>query len=97
MVINMSGRGDKDMGSVAKYLEEQNNMSRLPERFAELAGEERPGLVTFVTAGDPDMEHSKLFSVCCPRPERTSLSSVCLFPIRWRMDQPFRRPASALL
>ena len=34
-------------------------MSRLPERFAELAGEERPGLVTFVTAGDPDMEHSK--------------------------------------
>ena len=34
-------------------------MSRLPERFAELAGEERPGLVTFVTAGDPDVEHSK--------------------------------------
>ena len=23
MVINMSGRGDKDMGSVAKYMEEQ--------------------------------------------------------------------------
>ena len=34
-------------------------MSRLPERFAELAGKERPGLVTFVTAGDPDMDRSK--------------------------------------
>ena len=35
-------------------------MSRLPQRFAELAGEGRPGLVTFVTAGDPDMNRSKV-------------------------------------
>ena len=34
-------------------------MSRLPEKFTQLAAEGRPGLVTFVTAGDPDLEYSR--------------------------------------
>ncbi len=29
-------------------------MTRIATRFAELAAEGRPGLVTFITAGDPD-------------------------------------------
>jgi len=34
-------------------------MSRLPDKFSQLAAEDRPGLVTFVTAGDPNLEHSR--------------------------------------
>ena len=30
---------------------------RIARRFAKLAGEKRGGLVTFVTAGDPDFAH----------------------------------------
>ncbi|OIQ94577.1 tryptophan synthase alpha chain [mine drainage metagenome] len=34
-------------------------MSRLPARFAKLKAERRPGLVTFITAGDPDRATSQ--------------------------------------
>ena len=71
-------------------------MSRLPERFAELAGEERPGLVTFVTAGDPDMKHSRAILRLLPEAGADIIELGMPFPIRWRMDQPFRRLASAL-
>ncbi len=64
MVVNLSGRGDKDLDSVASYLSAKTRgtssrpgspaYSRIEPRFAALKREGRTGLVTFITAGDPD-------------------------------------------
>ena len=55
MVINLSGRGDKDLDSVAQYLRAHSEMTtRIDRRFADLKKEGRAALVTFLTAGDPD-------------------------------------------
>ena len=40
-------------------------MSRLAERFSEMRQQGRTGLVTYVTAGDPDLERT-----ACPSPTR---------------------------
>ena len=59
MVMNMCGRGDKDIFTVADHLGSMERMTtRIDRRFAALAAERRAGLVTFVTAGDPDPETS---------------------------------------
>ena len=57
MVVNVSGRGDKDLDSVAKPgLEKQGTTmtTRIEKRFAALKDEGRAALVTFTMAGDPD-------------------------------------------
>ena len=67
MVVNLSGRGDKDLFTVASYLgakiegqaeRQDNQMTRIDRRFAELKQAGRAGLVTFITAGDPDYDTS---------------------------------------
>ncbi len=59
--------------------------TRIDARFKALSAEGRAGLVTFVTAGDPDYE--------------TSLAIVKAFPspTRWRTARRFRlRPCARL-
>ena len=62
MVVNLSGRGDKDMQTVMHHMEQsqagETLMSRLQTRFAELKEQNRAALVTFVTAGDPGYDTS---------------------------------------
>src|SRR5215210_2003009 len=41
--------------------------TRLPSRFAELARQDRAALVTFVTAGDPDIETSAAILAGLPK------------------------------
>ena len=52
--MNMCGRGDKDIFTVARPSRGDAQMSRIDRRFAELQAERRAALVAFVTAGDPD-------------------------------------------
>ena len=54
LVVNLSGRGDKDMGILARELHiqgaEQHRRTLMPIRF-----DHKPGLVVYLTAGDPDL------------------------------------------
>ena len=54
MVVNLSGRGDKDLDKVAEYLGSGSVTTRIDRRFAALKEEGRAALVTFLMAGDPD-------------------------------------------
>ena len=55
MVVNLSGRGDKDVPQVARNPEGQEEVTtRIDARFAELAKQGRSAFVTFLMAGDPD-------------------------------------------
>ncbi len=78
IVVNLSGRGDKDVNSVQEILEgdraceetrdsrrdraedsrRSQIVSRIEERFTQLRGAGKTGLVTYVTAGDPDLTRS---------------------------------------
>ena len=59
MVVNLSGRGDKDIPQVARNSEGQEEVTtRIDARFAELAKQGRSAFVTFLMAGDPDPETS---------------------------------------
>ncbi len=44
-----------------------NSQSRIDKRFAQLNAEKRAALVTFVTAGDPDLQTSKAILQALPR------------------------------
>ena len=69
MVLNLSGRGDKDLRAVAQYLERRPEMTtRIDRRFTELEREGRAGLVTFLTAGDPDYDTSLAILKNLPKP-----------------------------
>ena len=68
MVVNLSGRGDKDLDSVAGVSGEQEEMStRIEKRFAALKAEGRAALVTFTMAGDPDSETSLAIAKALPK------------------------------
>ena len=41
--------------------------TRIDRRFAKLKRDGRPGLVTFITAGDPDLETSKQILLGLPQ------------------------------
>ena len=74
IVMNLCGRGDKDVFTVGKATGGRAVSGRIEARFAELRGEGRAGLVTFLTAGDPDSATS-LQLICGPargrgRPDR---------------------------
>ena len=65
LLVNLSGRGDKDVTSVEQILKEGAasgrkgiDVSRIDERFTQLRGARTTGLVTYVTAGDPDLTRS---------------------------------------
>ena len=83
LLVNLSGRGDKDVNTVEKALEirsqrskravagrrsrcrdghrvrgQGNVKSRITQTFAKLRAEKRAGLVTYTTAGDPDLPRS---------------------------------------
>ena len=71
MVVNLSGRGDKDLDSVARHLQEQSAMTtRIDRRFAALKEEGRAALVTFTMAGDPDYEPSLAILKALPASRR---------------------------
>ena len=64
VLVNLSGRGDKDLQTVEKALGRAERrvtsdgrrvtmMTRIAETFAALKAAGRPGLVTYITAGDP--------------------------------------------
>ena len=52
ILVNLSGRGDKDMHTVATR-EGLGPVSRIATRFESLRGRGRTALIPFVTAGDP--------------------------------------------
>ncbi len=55
MVVNLSGRGDKDVPQVGDISEgEEDELTRIDARFAQLKKEGRSAFVTFLMAGDPD-------------------------------------------
>ncbi len=64
VLVNLSGRGDKDVMSVQKRLATAPRegrgavMSRLAQTFERLRTAKRGGLVTYLTAGDPDADRS---------------------------------------
>ena len=59
IVLNLSGRGDKDLATVAEHLGTQAlTVDRLDARFAALKAEGRAAFVAYVMAGDPDAETS---------------------------------------
>ena len=59
LLVNLSGRGDKDVQTVEQRLKERRRCRALTPRFATCATQGRTGLVTYVTAGDPDLERSR--------------------------------------
>ena len=62
--------------------------TRIDQRFAACAAENRPALVTFIMAGDPDLETSAAASRgAAAAPGPTSSSSACRSPIRWPMGR----------
>jgi tryptophan synthase alpha chain len=54
LLVNLSGRGDKDMHTVAEKSGDSILMSRIKNTFDKLAGRGRKALIPFITAGDPD-------------------------------------------
>ena len=63
MVVNLSGRGDKDVNTVAEILESKTRQARSvqnhePNYREAKRGKTRKGFIPFVTAGDPDLETS---------------------------------------
>ena len=76
VLVNLSGRGDKDVMSVQKRLPRRGTlrregrgalMSRLARTFARLRANGRGGLVTYLTAGDPDADRSVALLVAVAR------------------------------
>ena len=61
MLVNLSGRGDKDVHTVEKTLARtprgrvECGSVRIATRFEALRRESRTGLVTYITAGDPNL------------------------------------------
>ena len=73
MVVNLSGRGDKDLATVAAHLQGEAAMTtRIDRRFAALKEEGRAALVTFVMGGDPDYETSLAIVKALPPRRRRS-------------------------
>ena len=58
LIVNVSGRGDKDMGTIVKRLG-VGTVSRLAARFARAREEKRAALIIYLTADDPDGETSQ--------------------------------------
>jgi hypothetical protein len=68
---------------------------RIDQRFAQLGHEGRAALVTFITAGDPDLETVVRHSGGCPERARISSSWACRSPIPWPMALRSRWPGAA--
>ena len=69
IVMNLCGRGDKDIFTVADAMGVTPVSGRIERRFAELArGRAAAGLVTFLCAGDPDPATSAERSSTACRP-----------------------------
>ncbi len=98
LLVNLSGRGDKDVISVQKALDARAGktlMSRIQHAFERLRRERRGGIVTYVTAGDPDAETL----VANPRGAGagrapTFSRSACRSRIPWRTARSFSAPPS---
>jgi tryptophan synthase alpha chain len=56
MVVNLSGRGDKDVHTVGKMLGMESHDHPHRQTLADLKAEGRPALVTYFMAGDPDYD-----------------------------------------
>ena len=56
VIINLSGRGDKDAETIAETQGGKGIMGRIEERFKALKKEGRKAFVAYLTAGDPDLE-----------------------------------------
>ena len=66
---------------------------RMDKRFADLAAEGRPALVTYFMGGDPDYDTSLAIMRALPEAWcRRHRAGHAVFPIRWPTDRPFRRP-----
>ncbi len=59
LLVNLSGRGDKDVQTVEQQAAGRRRVSRIEGALPDAArGRTRTGLVTYITAGDPDLERS---------------------------------------
>ena len=57
VVINLSGRGDKDVEAVAETI--GGGMKKINAMFKQLAAKGEKALIPYVTAGDPDLETTR--------------------------------------
>ena len=83
LVMNMCGRGDKDIFTVADTMGTGAVSGRIERRFTALAEEGRAGLVTFTMMGDPDIETSYAILEGLAEPVPMSSRSARPSPIRW--------------
>ena len=68
MVVNLSGRGDKDIPAGGRYPAGEAVMTtRIDARFAELKKQGRSAFITFLMAGDPDLETSLAIVKALPK------------------------------
>ncbi len=67
MVVNVSGRGDKDLELGRAISRRQAMTTRIERRFAALTKEGRAALVTFTMAGDPDHDISLAILKALPK------------------------------
>ncbi|URK86635.1 tryptophan synthase subunit alpha [Rhizobium sp. RCAM05350] len=70
--------------------------ARMDKRFADLAAEGRPALVTYFMGGDPDFDTSLAIMKALPSAGSDIIELGMPFPIRWPTVRPFSLPASAL-
>ena len=68
--------------------------TRIDARFAALKEEKRPALITFITAGDPDLETSAAILAGLSKAGADVIELGMPFPTPWRTVRQFRRPRS---
>jgi tryptophan synthase alpha chain len=90
VVLNLSGRGDKDIFTVADAPGRRFDQGPHRARFAALKAEGRAAFVAYVMAGDPDPATSLSCSRACRRRRRHHRAGLPLLRSRW----PRARPSS---
>jgi hypothetical protein len=98
LLVNLSGRGDKDMHTVADAIGHHLLiMGRIHALYSSVQAQGRKALIPFITAGDPERSGMDR-SACCMRwlrmPAPTSSNSACLSLTRWPTDRPSSAPPS---
>jgi len=69
--------------------------ARMDKRFADLAAEGRPALVTYFMAGDPDFDTSLAIMKALPSAGSDIIELGMPFPTRWPMVRQSSWPVSA--
>ena len=83
LLVNLSGRGDKDINTVAR-ISWESRYEPYSTVFRQAQAAKRKALIPFFTAGDPDPKLTVPLMHALVERVRTSSSWACRFPTRWR-------------